>query len=209
MRHGGLIAVSISFALACGGPAAGAGPSHTASGESGAPPGGNSNHVVTEDEIAAADPPDAGTPAPVADEIMVSGRGFVPAVLVRTGIAGSSDTTTARSGSSFDPSYCVGTYPAHPQHVVKVSGRIDFLRILVDSDGNDLTLAVRTPDGAWHCNDDSGDPRYSLNPTVELSSPPMGEIEVWVGTYSSYSTGAAYTLGVTEQPGYASDLLRH
>ena len=210
MRHGGLIVVSIAVTIACGAAGAEGGPSHAASGEIGPPPGGNSNHAPTADELAEARAavPDAGTTAPADDEIMVSGRGFAPPVIVRTGVAGSSDATTARSGSSFDP-YCVGTFPSHPQHMVKLGGRLDSLRIVVDSMGNDLTLAVRTPDGAWHCNDDSGDPAYSLNPTVELSSPPIGEIEVWVGTYSSYSTGAPYTLGVTEQPGYASDLLRH
>jgi hypothetical protein len=91
---------------------------------------------------------------------------------------------------------------------VKLGGPIDLLRVLVDSDGNDLTLAVRTPDGQWHCNDDSGDPMNGLNPAVDLYSPPAGQIEVWVGTYSPYYSGAAYQLGVTEQPGYASDFLR-
>jgi hypothetical protein len=207
MRHGGLIVLMMSLATACGAtstPEA----RHAQSGEVGAPPGGNTNHVATEDELATQEV-DGGTPTLAADEIIVSGRGFLPPLLVRTGIAGSSDPTTARAGSSFDPSYCIGTFPSRPQHVVKLGGRIDLLRIVVDSPGNDLTLAVHTPDGQWHCNDDSGDPGNGLNPTVELSSPPVGEIEVWVGTYSSYATGATYTVGVTEQPGYASDLLRH
>jgi hypothetical protein len=151
----------------------------------------------------------AGTVRSTADEIVVSGHGFTPQPAIRSGTAGATDPTTARDGQSLDPS-CIGTFPSAPQHVIKLGSRIDVLRVLVDSDGNDLTLAIRTPDGAWHCNDDSGDPMNGLNPTVELYSPPAGEIEVWVGVYSSYYSGAQYQLGVTEQQGvYASDVLRH
>lgn len=144
----------------------------------------------------------------MADAIIVTGRGFMPQPVVRTGMAGSVDATTARDGGTLSPD-CVGTFPSAPQHVIKLGGAIDLLRILVDSDGSDLTLAVHTADGTWHCNDDSGDPMNGLNPTVELYSPAAGQIEVWVGTYSTYYSGAQYTLGVTEQQGYASDFLRH
>ncbi len=153
---------------------------------------------------------DAGTGAALvsADEILVAGHGFMPQTIVRTGTAGATDSSTARDGSSFDPS-CIGTFPPSPQHVVKLGGRLDVLRVLVDTPSSDLTLAIRTSDGVWHCNDDSGDPQNGLNPTVELYAPPVGQIEIWVGTYSSYYSGAQYTLGVTEQYGYASDFLRH
>lgn len=211
MRHGGWVLIVMAALVGCGGATTEAVRPRASGPDVGAPEGGNGNHV------ASADPVDesetgllAALAAPAADEIIVSGHGFMPQPVVRTGTAGSTDPATARDGSSLDPSgSCIGTFPSGPQHVIKLGGAIDLLRVLVDSDGNDLTLAVRTADGAWHCNDDSGDPMNGLNPTVELYAPPPGQIEIWVGTYSAYYSGAPYTLGVTEQMGYASDLLRH
>ncbi len=209
MRHGGLVLIGVATWLGCGGGTADGPRARPTGPDIGAPAGGNGNHVAVADDDADDDTDaDAGTAAAAVDEILVSGRGFMPQPVVRTGAAGATDPSVARDGSSFDGS-CIGTFPSAPQHVVKLGGPIDVLRVLVDSDGNDLTLAVRTPDGVWHCNDDSQDPMNSLNPTVELDSPPAGQIEIWVGTYSAYYSGASYTLGVTEQMGYASALLRH
>lgn len=206
MRHGGLVLVTIAALLGCG---AGATDGvHVRPTIEASDPGANANHVAAVADPLADDDAEAGTGVVVADEILVTGRGFMSQPAVRAGTAGSVDPAAARDGSSFDGS-CVGTFPSSPQHVIKLGGAIDVLRVLVDSASNDLTLAVRTPDGVWHCNDDSGDPLNGLNPTVELYSPPIGQIEVWVGTYSSYYAGAQYQLGVTEQPGYASDILRH
>jgi hypothetical protein len=209
MRHGGLVLVAIAAVIGCGGATAETARVHRTGPDIGTPPGGNGNHVATADEITDADAgSDADAGVPVPGEILVTGRGFMPQPAIRSGTAGSVDPAAARDGSSLDPS-CIGTFPSAPQHIIKLGGPMDLLRVLVDSDGNDLTLAVHTPDGVWHCNDDSGDPMNGLNPTVEIYSPMAGEIEVWVGTYSSYSAGAPYRLAVTEHPGYASDFLRH
>ena len=205
MRPRGLLSFVIAVLVGCGSTGAGASRPTASGADIGSPPGGNGNHVALIDEAVSID---AGAPSTIADEIIVSGRGFTGQPIVRTGTAGSVDTTVAREGASLDPS-CVGTFPPRPQHVIKLGGRLDLLRVLVDTPGSDLTLAVRTPDGVWHCNDDSSDPGNALNPTVELYAPPIGEIEVYVGTYSPYYAGAQYTLGVSERPGYASELLRH
>lgn len=208
MRLGGLAWVALVIVAGCGAAAAPVRTRPTGP-DVGTPPGGNANHVASADDEDDADADaDQTAGTAIADEILVTGHGFVPQPIVRSGIAGSVDTSAARSGSELDPS-CIGTFPSTAQHVIKLGGRMDLLRVLVDSPGNDLTLAVRTSDGVWHCNDDSGDPQNGLNPTVEIYSPPVGEIEVWVGTYSSYGAGASYQLGVTELPGYASDFLRH
>jgi hypothetical protein len=208
MRHGGLVLIAITM-LACGGATTVSERSRPIGPDEGAPPGGNGNHLASADEV---EEVDAGPVAPPsADEIIVTGRGFLPQPVIRTGVAGATDAATARDGSVLDPTGaagCIGTFPSSEQHVIKLGGPIDLLRVLVDTDSSDLTLAVRTPDGLWHCNDDSGDPMNGLNPTVELYAPPPGQIEVWVGTYSAYYSGAPYRLGVTEQPGWASDFLR-
>ncbi len=204
MRIGGVLFVSAL--VACGPSVPGsAATGGTSGGDVGAPSGGNGNGAGM---LAAGDDPSSTQTMPVvatAQEILVSGRGFSPQPAIRAGTAGA---PSGVDGSSLAPE-CVGQFPSSPQHVIKLGGPIDLLRIVVDSDGNDLTLAVRTADGVFHCNDDSGDPMNGLNPTVELQSPMPGSIEVWVGTYSEYYTGAQYRLGVTEQSGYASDLLRH
>lgn len=49
---------------------------------------------------------------------------------------------------------------------------------------SDVVLLVNTPDGRWHCDDDSGP---GTNPTLVFASPLSGNYNVWVGTYSSQS----------------------
>ncbi len=46
---------------------------------------------------------------------------------------------------------------------------------------SDTTLVINAPDGAWHCDDDSG---AGLNPSVRFAVPQSGRYEIWIGTYS-------------------------
>jgi hypothetical protein len=213
MRLRGLaLGIAILATLGCGsGSSTGSGTSahHTVTISVDPSEGGNGNHRADPEEELVAEEADAGPSAGrpvVEDEIVLAGPRFTPQPVIRTGAAGSAGPD-ARQGESFDPS-CVGTFPGTPQHAIKLGGSIPLLRIVVNSPGNDLTLAVRTADGVWHCNDDSGDPGNGLNPTVELERPAPGEIEIWVGVFSTYYNGAQYRLGITEQPGYASEILQ-
>lgn len=126
-------------------------------------------------------------------QVLVPGPRFTPPVIQASGAAGG--PIEGHGG----PMACTGHYPPRPQHVLKIGRRIPMLRVMADGIDRDLTLAVRTPDGQWHCNDDSGDPGYGLNPAVDISGA-SGEIEVYVGVFSDDATGAQYTLGVTEDP---------
>ncbi len=58
----------------------------------------------------------------------------------------------------------------------------------------DTALAVRAPDGSWHCNDDA--PGRGLDPTVSFDSPRSGAYQIWVGTV--YSEAAEATLFISE-----------
>lgn len=210
MRHGGLVWIALSLVLGCGGGGAQTVRARPGGPDVGTPPGGNGNRPASalEDIDAQLETASAISSSP---EIPVSGAGFMPQPIVRSGTAGAKGAVSARDGSSLDPSGmagCIGSFPATAQHQIILAAPIPLLRVLVDSPTNDLTLAVRTPDGVWHCNDDSGDPGNGLNPTVELYAPPPGTIEVWVGTYSPIFPGPTYQLGVTERPGFASDVLR-
>ncbi len=52
--------------------------------------------------------------------------------------------------------------------------------------GEDTVLLVNTPDGVWHCNDDS----IGLNPGLNFDTPLPGTYNVWVGTYAD--TGSTF-----------------
>lgn len=91
---------------------------------------------------------------------------------------------------------CVGYFADAPDLRVHFT-TADFgypLSFFVDS-RDDTVLLVNTPDGAWHCNDDTS----GLNPALTFDTPLEGQYDVWVGTYSA--TDGVYpaaTLSVTE-----------
>ena len=87
--------------------------------------------------------------------------------------------------------------------VLNVTAAIPNLTLLVQApDPADTTLVVRTPTGAYLCNDDT----TGYNPAISGAFAP-GTYEVFVGAYSSDSRGIAYQFGVTEQAGATSALL--
>lgn len=202
-----VVALALVTASGCG---ASQGSSATTSARSEGPPAGGSNDNIPPSAVAAGDAPRESTdPASsepdvgrdVEGQILVSGPGFAPPMLRASGAAGG--PVDGHSG----PMSCTGTYPARPQHVLKVGRRVPMLRVVADGIDRDLTLALRTPDGQWHCNDDSGDPNYGLNPAVEITNA-QGEIDVYVGVFSDSSTGAQYSLGVTEDANRFGSSLR-
>lgn len=74
--------------------------------------------------------------------------------------------------------YRAGTYP---------------LTIYVRS-SHDTTLIVNTPDGRWHCDDDSGG---DLDPKLRFGRPQSGQYDIWIGRYAGGS-GAPARLYFTE-----------
>ena len=76
--------------------------------------------------------------------------------------------------------YTTGSYP---------------LRFYVDTPGTDTTLAVNTPDGTWHCNDDT----VGLQPVIDIAAPAGGQYDIFVGTYAQ-NENPSITLYVTEIP---------
>lgn len=123
---------------------------------------------------------------PVYETIELS-AGFTPDPLSRSLQAGGSDANpVSGAGCSgyinldapdFDLNYTSGTLP---------------LYIYAESSA-DLTLVVNDADGTWHCSDDAN----GTNPMIHLSSPPSGNYNIWVGTYSSGSLESA-TLYISE-----------
>ena len=52
---------------------------------------------------------------------------------------------------------------------------------------SDATLVINAPDGAWHCDDDSGG---GTDPQVSFYRPRSGVYDVWVGAYDGDSGDA-------------------
>ncbi len=59
----------------------------------------------------------------------------------------------------------------------------------------DTVLLLNTPDGQWHCNDDT----VGLNPGLSFATPQAGTYNIWVGTYQATAPDfPTAELGITE-----------
>jgi hypothetical protein len=61
----------------------------------------------------------------------------------------------------------------------------------------DTTIAVRTPNNQWICNDDA----VGLNPMVAIESPRNGRYQIWVGRYGTENESAQANLFISEVGG--------
>ncbi len=76
---------------------------------------------------------------------------------------------------------CLGYTTSEPTFRLNLTGSLGPLNIFFMSDHTeDTTLIIRTPDGRYLCNDDSG---YSFDPMLTLSNPQQGEYLIWIGSY--------------------------
>lgn len=97
------------------------------------------------------------------------------------------------SGSLGLPQSCRGFYAGNPEHVLRVRGDVDYLRLETDADG-DPTLMLVAEDGAVYCDDDGGE---GLNSRIEGSFPP-GTYRVYVGSYQP-NRSDSYRLLITAE----------
>ena len=95
--------------------------------------------------------------------------GFIPDPVVVRGET-HADTPLAFLGEN-----CLGLGSEAPTQRIQLDTRFGFLRLFATGP-EDLTLAVRTQDGAILCSDD----RFGLHPSIEGRFPP-GVLEVWIG----------------------------
>lgn len=86
---------------------------------------------------------------------------------------------------------CSGFVSERPTAEMAVEGAVE---ITADpTDDTDLTLVVRTADGAWTCSDDAD----GQAPRVQLFDAPGGTVSVWVGTFSRRTNRPEAVLTVT------------
>jgi len=89
---------------------------------------------------------------------------------------------------------CRGYVTSAPSYVLNYTRSGSLPLIISAGSERDTTLVVRGPDGAWQCDDDSGE---GLNSALTLTNPMSGTYAIWVGTYSS-GTSAPATLQISE-----------
>ena len=61
---------------------------------------------------------------------------------------------------------------------------------------DDTTLLIKTPDGTWIVDDDSGG---GNNPMIKLANPKSGRYEIWVGTIEKGPTPACNAVDLRDQ----------
>lgn len=120
--------------------------------------------------------------------------GFSPDPQERSLSAGGSHQTSLGGCDAY-------IYSAAPDYDLNYQAGSLPLIISATSD-SDVLLLVNTPDGRWHCDDDSGE---GLDPMLTFSSPQSGNYNIWVGTYSNRSGNLpAARLLISELSGGAS-----
>jgi V8-like Glu-specific endopeptidase len=100
---------------------------------------------------------------------------------------------------------CVGHFAEAPDfRIVFRAGEGYPLSFYVEA-RDDTVLLVNSPDGAWHCNDDTS----GLNPALTFDAPQEGQYDIWVGTYAATEDDyPSAMLGVTEAAPFASTFAR-
>lgn len=122
----------------------------------------------------------AAQPEPIALE-----TGFTPDPARATGRTAGTVALHTRAPS------CRGYAGTAPDHVVDLRTSFGFLRMFVIA-GQDLTLAVRGPDGGWRCATGRGD-----RPALHEGRYAAGRYEIWVGA-PSHASHVEYELQLTE-----------
>jgi hypothetical protein len=122
---------------------------------------------------------DVTLPALFGDQRLDSG--FIPdPVVVNVEAGGRVDANVATSEGVTASGYCTGYISRAPS--VELTYEAGALPLYLAARGDrDLTLVVNGPDGAWHCDDDSGG---DLNPELMFESPQSGVYDIYVGTFS-------------------------
>ncbi len=125
-------------------------------------------------------------PARFGDQSLSSG--FVPdPVVVPVEAGGPIDVNAAVSDGVIATGFCTGYVSSAPTVELTYEAGSLPLYIAARSDA-DLTLAVNGPDGAWHCDDDSGG---GFNPEIDFTEPQSGVYDIYLGTFSEFGGDTA------------------
>ena len=113
------------------------------------------------------------------DSLFVLEAGFEPDPHVLTGIRPGGPLWAG--GANLGP-WCSGFISVVPNARLEWRGGSRELRLFFSWEEGDATLAVRTPEGRWICNDDYG---RGSDPGLHVYDPEAGAYEIWVGSDAS------------------------
>lgn len=74
---------------------------------------------------------------------------------------------------------CRGFFNPEAPHIVLDYQASSIAMQVYVSSAADTTLIIRSPDGTWHCDDDS----LAKNPAVRFATPKSGAYAIWVGAF--------------------------
>lgn len=135
---------------------------------------------------------------------------------LNTGATGTYGQTQLRAGFEPDPftvsvlgggpvdmssvnADCNGFVATRASYTLRYTANVaDFPALYIGATSDaDTTIAVRTPNGQWVCNDDSN----GLNPLVAIQQPRNGRYQIWVGRYGTADENASAQLFISEVGG--------
>ena len=87
-------------------------------------------------------------------------------------------------------SSCTGSIAEAPDYQITYTAGSLPLAIRTEA-ATDTTLVINGPDGAWYCDDDSGD---GTNALVRFAKPGSGIYDIWVGTYGGGTNPAVLVI---------------
>jgi len=122
-------------------------------------------------------------------------------VSLRAGFTPDPHNSTVSAGGNYDASQigetCRGYVDTRASFTLRYRAGELPLYIGAISDA-DTTIAVRAPDGSWHCDDDSAG---NLNPVVSFETPRNGRYQIWVGRFGVQDEQASAIVHISEVAG--------
>ncbi|MEQ1818640.1 MAG: hypothetical protein ABL871_08515 [Terricaulis sp.] len=140
-----------------------------------------------------------------AQRIQSNAQGTFGTVNLVSGFTPDPHVTTVNAGGPIDVSTvsdnCRGFIAERPSFTLNFrKGELPlYIGVVAD---DDTTLVVRSPNGQWMCDDDSGD---NLNPVISWSNPRNGRYQIWVGRFGSSDLAPA-NLYISEVSGPANEI---
>ncbi|MGE0829832.1 MAG: hypothetical protein AB7O04_10835 [Hyphomonadaceae bacterium] len=121
-----------------------------------------------------------------AQSLNTSANGTYGRVTLVSGFEPDPAAAEVTAGGSLDASVaageqCMGFIAQRPDYTLRYTAEDLPLFVSATSDV-DTTLVVRTPSGAYVCDDDASE---GVNPGIHLPNPETGRYQIWVGTFAA------------------------
>lgn len=142
----------------------------------------------------------------LAERLNPGARGTYGEVRLQSGFSPDPHNVSVNAGGTIDAASaiganCTGMIAGRPDFSLRYTAGSLPLYISAQSE-SDTTLVIRTPSGAYVCDDDSGG---ELDPLVHLQTPQSGRYQIWVGRFGEGATDTPRaTIGISEIGGQSA-----